>query len=125
MSATQEKPTEQTTTTQTSAEPAPTHLVHRGLAYPLSEEPLVLGVEPGAHRGVELTGETAGISRIHCRVVRRDNQIWVEDSSTYGSFVNNARVASRALLFPGDQLRMGTPGIEVELIAVVEVDGTT
>ncbi len=49
----------------------------------------------------------------------------VEDHSTYGSHLNGERVAGRAALVAGDRLRLGSPGIEIELIAVVESDGTS
>ncbi len=102
------------------AQRRPSHLVHQGLAYPLTERPLRLGLALDGEPGLELEGSTAGISRLHCTVVRQGATVMVEDHSTYGSFVNDERIEGRATLEVGDRLRLGTPGIELALIAVVE-----
>ena len=97
----------------------PTHLLHAGVAHPIDRDPLVLGVAtPTGARGVQLTGPTAGISRRHCSIWRQGEEVVVEDHSTYGSFLNGRRIDGRALLAAGDRLRLGTPGIELHLIAV-------
>ena len=100
--------------------PAPTHLLHDGRAYPITAEPFLLGVAIGEARGLDLEGQTAGISRVHCSVSRLAGRVMVEDLSTYGSFLNGERIGQPARLHVGDRLRLGTPGIEVSLIEVVE-----
>jgi predicted component of type VI protein secretion system len=62
----------------------------------------------------------AGVSRVHCRVLLRDGVACVEDLSTYGSFVNEQRVHGQAALQRGDRLRLGAPGITLELIELVD-----
>jgi hypothetical protein len=102
-----------------SPDKLPTHLLHAGVAHPIDRDPLGLGVAtPGGVRGVQLTGPTAGISRHHCSIWRQGEEVVVEDHSTYGSFLNGARIHGRAALAAGDRLRLGTPGIELHLIAV-------
>jgi len=102
----------------------PTHILHQGRAYAVTDEPFVLGVEiPEGSRGVVLTGDTAGISRSHCSVFRSGGRVLVEDHSSHGSFLNGQRIECRAELSVGDRLRVGAPGIEVESIAVTEDDG--
>jgi pSer/pThr/pTyr-binding forkhead associated (FHA) protein len=44
-------------------------------------------------------------------------QAVVEDLSSWGTFVNGERVAGRAVLAAGDRVRVGSPGIELVLIA--------
>lgn len=101
-------------------ERSPTHLLHEGVAHPLEPEPFLLGVSiPEGERGLNLAGETAGISRYHCSIYRANGRVLVEDHSKFGSFVNGRRVHERATLAPGDRLRLGSPGIEVQLIEVV------
>ena len=79
----------------------------------------MLGVAvPAGGRGVNLTGSTAGISRRHCSLSRQGDEVIVEDHSTYGSFLNGSRIEGRATLSAGDRLRLGTPGVELHLIAV-------
>jgi len=100
---------------------SPTHLLHDALAHPLDPEPFLLGVSiPEGKRGLNLAGDTAGISRYHCSIYRMNGRIVVEDHSKFGSFVNGTRVHERATLAVGDRLRLGTPGIEVQLIEVAD-----
>jgi len=98
---------------------SPTHLLHDARAHPLAPEPFLLGVSiPEGKRGLNLEGDTAGISRYHCSIFRMNGRIVVEDHSKFGSFVNGTRVHERAALAIGDRLRLGTPGVEVQLIEV-------
>ena len=73
---------------------------------------------------IELAGPTAGVSRAHCSIFVSEGRVVVEDHSTYGSFLNGERVDGTATLEAGDRLRLGSPGIELQLIAVEENDGT-
>jgi len=102
----------------------PTHLLYEARAYPITSEPLVVGVAPAAgRRGVPLLGKVAGISREHCSLVVRDGRVLLEDRSRHGSFLNGQRVAGTVALVAGDRLRMGSPGIELLLLCVVDDDG--
>ena len=65
-----------------------------------------------------------GISRSHCTLTRADDGVWLEDHSTYGTFVNGERVTGRVALRIGDVLRIGSPGLECELVRAVDGDGT-
>jgi pSer/pThr/pTyr-binding forkhead associated (FHA) protein len=55
--------------------------------------------------------------------VRRNGAVTVEDHSTYGSYVNDERVVGRTVLTVGDRLRLGAPGVTLELIQLVHDDG--
>jgi hypothetical protein len=104
----------------------PTHILHQGVAHAITGEPFVLGIAiPEEARGINLRGATAGISRRHCSVYRQDDRIVVEDHSTHGSFLDDQRVYGRAELIAGDRLRVGSPGIELQLIRVAQSDGQT
>jgi hypothetical protein len=96
----------------------PTHLLWDSVAHAISAEPLVVGTAPpeGARR-LRLEGETAGVSRVHCRFFESAGRALVEDLSTWGTFVNGERVAGRAVLAAGDRVRVGSPGVELVLIA--------
>jgi hypothetical protein len=96
----------------------PTHLLLDNVAHPITAEPLVIGTAPPAGaRRLPLGGETAGVSRSHCRIFESAGQAVVEDLSSWGTFVNGERVAGRAVLAAGDRVRIGSPGIELVLIA--------
>ncbi len=108
--------------------PAPTHVLYEGLAHPITSKPFVIGLSvPEGSHGIDLaerSGSTAGISRSHCSIYRIGDRVLVEDHSSYGSFLNDKRIETKAILAAGDCLRVGTPGAELRLIAVMDSDGT-
>ena len=98
-----------------------THVLCAGRAWQLRSEPLTVGTQvPEGVRALPLPAGLAGVSRVHCRVSLRDGVACVEDLSTYGSFVNEQRVHGQAALQRGDRLRLGAPGIILEVIELVD-----
>jgi hypothetical protein len=116
---------------ETTAEPEatptplrPTHLLFQGRAWRISDQPLLIGWSVDAQRrALVLPSSSPGVSRSHCTVVRRNGAVMIEDHSTYGSYVNEERVAGRTALTVGDRLRLGSPGVTLELIQLVNDDG--
>ncbi len=100
------------------AEVAATHVILEGRAHPIVEEPLVVGLAEGPGRRIVLAGAGAGISRMHCSLLRVGGLALVRDHSRYGTFVNGERVDGESELGAGDRLRVGTPGVVLELVAV-------
>ena len=99
----------------------PTHILLGPVARAITEEPLVLGTAPPSPgRSLRLEGDTAGISRAHCRLFESAGSALVEDLSTWGTYVNGERVSGRAVLAAGDRIRVGSPGLELLLIAAEE-----
>ncbi len=101
----------------------PTHVILDGRAHALDERPLVLGLgggdaAPPAGRRLALAGTIAGVSRFHCTLLQQDADVIVRDHSRYGTFVNGERVEGEVVLGAGDRLRIGTPGVVLELVAV-------
>ncbi len=99
----------------------PTHVLLGSEARAITAEPLVLGTAPpeGA-RGLRLSGETAGVSRAHCRLFEAGGTVVLEDLSSWGTFVNGERVAGRAVVEAGDRIRVGSPGLELLLVVAAE-----
>lgn len=110
---------EATAATPNDAYRMPSHVLFDGRALSIEPGPFLIGlsIEQGA-RGLNVTGETAGVSRYHCSLYCVDERIVVEDHSKFGSFVNEKRVHERTTVSSGDRLRLGTPGIELQLIEV-------
>jgi len=101
----------------------PTHVVHLGRAWPLAGDALHVGAAiPDRQRGLTVPAGP-GVSRVHCRLVSDAGDAWLEDLSTYGTFLNGERVGGRVALRAGDRLRLGNPGVELELVRVVDGDG--
>jgi hypothetical protein len=98
---------------------APSHLLYRGQAIALDGDSLTIGTAVGAaSRALNVAGATTGVSRAHCTVLRQGNDLMVFDHSSHGTWLNDERVAHRARLRAGDRLRLGAPGIVLELIAI-------
>jgi len=99
--------------------PPPTHVLYRGQAHALRAQPLVIGLDPGnGPDRLQVFGARAGISRIHCSLQRSPAGAVVIDHSRYGTWLNDESVAGRAPLHAGDRLRLGSPGLMLELIAL-------
>ena len=101
----------------------PTHVMHLGRAWPLLREPLHVGAAPSPGRRSLAVAAGPGVSRLHCVLDRDDDGAWLEDQSTYGTFLNGERIGGRVALRVGDRLRLGNPGVELELVRVVDGDG--
>jgi len=101
----------------------PTHVVYHGRAWALGREPLHVGAAvPPGQRGLGIPAGP-GVSRVHCRLERDADGAWLEDQSTYGTLLNGERIGGRVALRAGDRLRLGNPGVELELVRVVDGDG--
>ncbi|MDJ0887748.1 MAG: FHA domain-containing protein [Desulfobacterales bacterium] len=112
----------------TMADPpaAPTHLVYRGWAYPITEASLAVGRElPADSRGIRVRGQLAGISRQHFTVCRENRQVLLTDTSSYGTRVDEAPVTGTAVLTVGQVIRIGTPGETLQAIACLTDHETT
>jgi hypothetical protein len=106
------------------ADAMPTHVLFRGRAWPITAAPLSLGWSVGAApRALTLPAGIAGVSRSHCTLELHDGQASVVDHSTYGTFVNDERIGGRLALKVGDVLRLGAPGVALELIRVLPDHG--
>ena len=99
-----------------------THIVYRGRAIPIPADGMVLGRADGA-TGLQLPEGIAGLSRRHCTLQRSGDRTQIIDHSRHGSFVDGLRVRGRGFLAAGSVLRLGSPGIELPLIAL-DLTGT-
>jgi hypothetical protein len=101
----------------------PTHVVFRSRAHAIHAAPLAVGAAIPVGRRALVVPAGPGISRVHCALWRDADGVWLEDQSTYGTYVNGERIGGRVGLAVGDRLRVGNPGIELELLRVVDDDG--
>lgn len=100
-------------------EPIATHVVYRGIAYPIGQEGLAVGrVAADGRRTIVVDGGHGGLSRLHCELVLRDGEVRLRDLSRYGTFVNERRIAGETVLRPADVIRIGSPGAELQVIRV-------
>lgn len=103
----------------------PTHVVYQGVAYSVGGSALVIGREAldGRHTIVLDESQTA-VSRSHCELVHRDGELRLMDLSRFGTFVNEKRVSGETSLRPADVIRIGSPGEELQVIALEDRDGS-
>jgi hypothetical protein len=85
----------------------PTHVLHDGTAYPITDEPFALGS-----------------SNVQCRIRRSGGRVIVEPLGSHGSFLNGRRVEGATAVERGDRLRVGASGVEMQFIAVADDDAT-
>jgi hypothetical protein len=99
----------------------PTHILYRNLAYPITDKPLIIGVQPIAEgSGIQIQGQIAGVSRKHCAVQLQAKSVVLNDYSTYGTFVDENPVNEKTILLLGQTVRVGTPGETLNLIACLD-----
>lgn len=105
--------------TSRAQEPVPTHVVYRGLAYSVDGSGLLIGrSKTQGRRGIVVDDQKGGVSRSHCEICVRDGELVLRDLSSYGTFVNERRVSGEELLKPADVIRIGSPGAEIQVVAV-------
>ena len=81
-----------------------------GARYPLT----VAGVVVGRGDDSTIQIQDHSVSRRHARILPTANGFQVTDlHSTNGTFVNDQRVSGRAVLSPGDRLRVGRVELSV------------
>jgi len=95
-----------------------THILFGGDSMRFPEDGLSIGTEEATDTPhITLPRAAAGVSRRHCSLRREGNGTVLVDHSRYGTWINGARVRERALVRPGDRVRVGTPGVEFTLIS--------
>jgi hypothetical protein len=99
---------------------APTQVVYRGLAYRVGPDGLAIGREVDPRRRTVVLEGSGGVSRLHCEVLLRNGELVLRDLSSYGTFVNEQKVAGETTLKRADVIRIGSPGAELH---VVDVEG--
>ena len=106
-----------------SAKPAPTHLLYRSIAYPISDNPLTVGCASDSKpTDITVSGNTAGVSPEHCTVKIQEGEIILDDLSSRETFVDGKRVRGSIRLELGQTIRVGTPGEQLQVIASVKPD---
>jgi hypothetical protein len=95
-----------------------THVVYRGRAVPLTAAGIVLGRDVREAASLPLPEGVAGLSRRHCTLLRENGRSQIIDHSSHGSWLDGVRVRGRALLPAGSTLKLGDPGVELQLVAI-------
>jgi hypothetical protein len=106
------------------AEPRPTHVVYRGIAYPVNGAGIVVGRSKLDERRAIVVEERAeGVSRAHCEIAIVDGEVRLRDLSSFGTFVNERRIDGDEVLKAADVIRVGSPGAELTVVRVEDDNG--
>jgi hypothetical protein len=106
---------------QLKGQTAPTHILYQDMAYPITEKPLFIGLQGVKEKSsIQIRGQIAGVSRKHCTVQLKGDNIVLNDYSTYGTFVDEHPVKGETILLLGQKVRVGTPGETLSLIACLD-----
>lgn len=97
---------------------APTHVVYRGVAYPVGAGGLLIGRSRSNGAQTIVVDDQSGVSRSHCRLHISDGEMRLEDLSSYGTYVNERRVSGEEPLKPADVIRIGSPGAQLQVVSV-------
>ena len=99
----------------------PTHVLHRGRAYPITDEPLIAGAHLSAGAfDIALNAEHRGGA--HCSIRQHGGAIVIENLSGEGIAFNGRKLQERVIGQIGDIIRIGEA--ELQLIAVEAGHGT-
>jgi hypothetical protein len=100
------------------AQTQPTHLLYGHIAYPISEQPLIIGcASDGEQNDIAITREAARISFKHCTIELRGGEIVLNVLSDQAVFVDEKRVSESNTLKLGQIIRIGTPAQRLQMIA--------
>lgn len=106
------------------SEARPTHVVYRGIAYPVNGAGVVIGRSKLDRRRAILVEERAeGVSRAHCELAIVDGELKLRDLSSFGTFVNERRIDGEEVLKIADVIRVGSPGAELTVVRVEDDNG--
>jgi hypothetical protein len=108
-----------------TADMLPTHLLHRSVAYPITDKPLSIGREMDSEiTHVQTDGQASRISPRYCSIGIRDQKVVLDEDSSDGIFVDETRVNGSMALKLGQIIRLGTNGEQFQLIACLNRDET-
>jgi hypothetical protein len=114
-----ERPRAASATPEVARTQPPTHVVYGGLAYSVGGAGLAIGREADPKRRTLLVAEgVSGISRLHCEIVMRDGELRLRDFSSFGTFVNEKKIAGEVTLRRADVIRVGSPGVELHVVSL-------
>ena len=108
-----------------TADMPPTHLLYGSVAYPITEKPLSIGKEIDSEKTcVQTDSRASRISSRYCTIGLRDRKVVLDELSSDGIFVDQARVHESMVLKLGQIIRLGTNGEQFQLIACLDRDET-
>ena len=108
-----------------TADMRPTHLLHRSVAYPITDKPLSIGREMDSEiTRVQIHSHASRLSPRFCTIELRNRKVVLDEHSSEGIIVDGTRVNGNMVLKLGQIIRLGTNGEQFQLIACLNHDET-
>lgn len=101
----------------------PTHLLHRAVAYPISDSPLAISSEKGTTR-VHILKDGEDLASRHCTIRREGKQVVVTNLSPSGTLLDGVKITGSAPLTLGQRIQTGESEETLQLIACLKNDET-
>jgi hypothetical protein len=103
----------------------PTHLLYRNLAYRISEKPLYIGheLESGGTE-VMLSTQSSKVPVKYFSVHLRGQEVVFNNLGAERIYINETLISGKTILQLGQNIRVGTPGEKLQVIANVKLDDT-
>jgi hypothetical protein len=101
----------------------PTHVLHRNIAYPISNSPLVISSEKGRTQ-VHVLKDGQDVPSGHCTIRREGKRAVVTNQSRSGTFLDGVKIAGSASLTLGQKIQTGESEEALQLIACLDRDET-
>ena len=101
----------------------PTHLLYRNLAYRISEKPLYIGheLESGGTE-VLVSRQSSKVPFKYFSVHLRGQEVVFNNLCAENIYINETRISGKTILQLGQNIRVGTPGEKLQVIASVKLD---
>jgi hypothetical protein len=97
----------------------PTHVLYGNVAYPLSQEPLVIGQGQESEVTIRIPDDCTGVSPRHCTIQLKGDEAVLTNQSDQGTLVDGTEVSGTAVVTLGQTIQVGTSGEQLRLIACV------
>jgi hypothetical protein len=106
---------------ETTAPAAPTHLLYRSIAYPITEKPLMIGcAKDSEDNAIIISAEATGVFTKQCTIALHGRDIILTNAGTQKIYVDEKQVNGSIKLQLGQSIRIGTPGEHLQLIACLD-----
>ena len=101
----------------------PTHLLYRNLAYRISEKPLYIGQElESGGTEVLVSRQSSKVPFKYFSVHLRSQEVVFNNLGAESIYINETRISGETILQLGQNIRVGTPGEKLQVIATVKLD---
>jgi pSer/pThr/pTyr-binding forkhead associated (FHA) protein len=98
-------------------------VLHRDIAYPISDAPLGISSEKGGTQ-IHILKDSEGASSRHCTIRRQGKQVVLTNLSRSGTLLDGVKITGSTPLTRGQKIKTGESEEALQLIACLQKDET-